>query len=51
VVIDIDSQVFGYKAVEEHAQYIGLEVPAVYASSKVIGYFPDGFVELCPLSY
>ena len=32
------------KAVEQHSQHIGLEVPAVYASPKIVSYLPDGFV-------
>jgi hypothetical protein len=32
------------KAVEQHPPHIGLEVPAVYASPKIVSYLPDGFV-------
>jgi hypothetical protein len=32
------------KAIEQHSKFIGLKVPAVYASPKIVSYLPDGFV-------
>jgi hypothetical protein len=31
---------------EEHAEHIALEIPAVHATAQVIGDAPDGLVEL-----
>ena len=44
-LVEIDRQIFGNIPVEQHPQDILLEVPAINASTKVIGYVPYGAVK------
>ena len=38
--VDVGGHVFGYIAVEEGAQHVALELPAIDGSAQVVGYFP-----------
>ena len=46
-LIQVVGQVFRDEAVKQHAQYVGLEVPAVHGPTEVVGDPPDRLVELC----
>ena len=48
-LVDIVSEVLADIAIEHDAQHILFEVPAVHATSQVVGNAPDGFVELLAL--
>ena len=50
VLVDVFRQVLGDEAVEQEAQDICLEIPAVHGAADLVGDFPDGFVELGALS-
>ena len=45
LAVQVRREVFGDEAVEEHAEHVALEVPAVDAAAEVVGYPPDGLVE------
>ena len=45
-LVDVLGQVLRYEAVEEEAQDVGLEVPAVYRPADLVGDAPDRLVEL-----
>ena len=49
VLVEVVSQVFGDESIEQGAEYILLEVPAVDASAEVIRDLPDRLVELCSI--
>ena len=43
-LVDVHREVLGDEAVEEHAEHVGLEVPAVHTSAQVVRDAPDGLV-------
>jgi len=49
--VEVRREVLGDEAVEEHAEDVALEVPAVDAAAEVVGYPPDRFVELGSLGF
>ncbi len=46
VAVDVVGEIFGYIAIEQHAQHILLKIPAIHAAPQVIGDPPDGTVKL-----
>ncbi len=50
-VVDVTGQVLRDVAVEEHPQDILLEIPAVHAAAQIVGYIPDGAVQLSPFLF
>lgn len=50
-VVDVGGEVFGDEPVEEHAQDVGLEVPAVDGAAEVVGDAPDRLVEFGALVF
>ena len=48
--VDVGGQVLGNKPVEQHAEDIALEVPAIDRTTQVVGDAPDRLVELGALS-
>ncbi len=49
--VDILGQVLGDEAVEEEAEDVRLEVPAVNGAAHLVGYSPDRLVELGALGF
>ncbi len=50
-LIDVGREILGDEPVEEHAEHVALEVPAVDAAPQVVGDPPDGLVQLCSLGF
>ena len=50
-LVEVGGEVLGDEPVEEHAEHVGLEVPAVDAAAQVVGDPPDGLVQLCALGF
>ena len=48
-LVDILCQVFRDETIEQEAQDVCLEIPAVHGAAHLVGYAPDGLVELRPL--
>ena len=46
LLVEVGGEVLGDEAVEQHAEHVGLEVPAVDAAAQVVGDAPDGLVQL-----
>lgn len=49
--VEVGGEVLGDVAVEEHAQHVGLEVPAVDGAPQIVRDPPDRLVQLCPLGF
>ncbi len=39
-------EILGDETIEQHAEHVALEVPAVHAAAQVVGDAPDGLVQL-----
>ena len=50
-LVDIGGQVLRDEPVEQHAQHIALEVPAIDAAAQVVRDAPDGLVQLCTFGF
>ena len=46
LLVEVGGEVLRDEAVEQHAEDVGLEVPAVDAAAQVVGDAPDGLVQL-----
>lgn len=44
-------QVLRDEAVEQHAEHVGLEVPAIHAAAQIVGNAPDGLVQFRPFVF
>ena len=51
LLVEVRRQVLGDEAVEQHAEHVALEVPAVDAAAQIVGDAPDGLVQLGSLRF
>lgn len=51
LLIEITGQILGNETIEQHAQNVTFEVPAVHATPQIIGNASDGLMELRALGF
>ena len=51
LLVEVAGEVLGDETVEQHAEHVALEVPAVHAAAQVVGDAPDGLVQLSAFGF
>ena len=51
LLVEVCGEVLRDEPIEQHAEHVALEVPAVYGAAQIVGDAPDGLVQLGSLRF